>query len=420
LINARPFFVWLHRWAGLVMTAFLVIVGLTGSVMAFREDLDTWLNPELLAVSPRNGAPLDPLHLRKTAAMLYPQARFDSVPMHVRPDRSLEVAFQSQGEASGLPIQIYLDPYTGERLGERRWGEVSLARQDIISFLYRLHMTLALPASTGNVGPYMLGVTALVWTIDCLVSFYLTLPLARRKRGEKPAKSWWGRWKPAWLIKLNAGAYRVNFDIHRAFGLWTWAMLFVFAWSSVAFNLSELYLPVTRALFGYSQAAGTNELPTLSAPLDNPKLDWHEARDIGRALLNEQAHRNGFAIEREEWLTLDREHGVYLLTAHGSLDAGKGGTTFVAFDADSGELRRAVWPGAPVEQTGDVITRWLTMLHMAAVFGVPMQIFVCIMGLVITTLSVTGVFIWKKKRHARQNSAQRKRLAGVVTAVTNR
>jgi uncharacterized iron-regulated membrane protein len=50
-----------------------------------------------------------------------------------------------------------------------------------------------------------------------------------------PVKSWWGRWKPAWLIKLNGGAYRINFDIHRALGLWTWAMMLVFAGSSVAF-----------------------------------------------------------------------------------------------------------------------------------------------------------------------------------------
>jgi len=33
---------------------------------------------------------------------------------------------------------------------------------------------------------------------------------------------------------------------------------------------------------------------------------------------------------------------------------------------------------------------------MAQVFGLPMQIFVCIMGLVITALSVTGVYIRRK------------------------
>jgi len=33
-----------------------------------------------------------------------------------------------------------------------------------------------------------------------------------------------------------------------------------------------------------------------------------------------------------------------------------------------------------------------------------MQVFVCIMGLVITALSVTGVYIWWKKRRAQKFS----------------
>ena len=35
-------------------------------------------------------------------------------------------------------------------------------------------------------------------------------------------------------------------DLHRAGGLWLWAMLFVFAWSSVAFNLTPAYDAVMR------------------------------------------------------------------------------------------------------------------------------------------------------------------------------
>ena len=61
------------------MTLFLVIVGLTGSVLAFRDELDTRLNPDLLTVSTRDTPPLDPVLLRDKAAALYPQASFDEV-----------------------------------------------------------------------------------------------------------------------------------------------------------------------------------------------------------------------------------------------------------------------------------------------------------------------------------------------------
>ena len=47
------------------------------------------------------------------------------------------------------------------------------------------------------------------------------------------AVRFWKRWKPAWLVKWRAGYFRLNFDLHRAGGLWFWLVLFIFAWSSV-------------------------------------------------------------------------------------------------------------------------------------------------------------------------------------------
>lgn len=55
---------------------------------------------------------------------------------------------------------------------------------------------------------------------------------------------------PLWLVTWRSAPYRLNFDLHRASGLWTWVMLFILAWSSVVFNLSnEVYTPVTKLVF---------------------------------------------------------------------------------------------------------------------------------------------------------------------------
>jgi len=64
---ARHFWVLIHRYAGLAMTVFLVLVGVTGSVLAFYHELDRWLNPALLTVPVRDGPMLDPFTLRERA-----------------------------------------------------------------------------------------------------------------------------------------------------------------------------------------------------------------------------------------------------------------------------------------------------------------------------------------------------------------
>ena len=56
---ARQIFVFIHRWVGLSMSIFLIIVGLTGAARAFREEPDLWLNPELLTVTKRDAPLLD-------------------------------------------------------------------------------------------------------------------------------------------------------------------------------------------------------------------------------------------------------------------------------------------------------------------------------------------------------------------------
>lgn len=100
---------------------------------------------------------------------------------------------------------------------------------------------------------------------------------------------------------------------------------------------------------------------------------------------------------------------AYSYEVRGSRDiferATKGGSTEVMFDGDTGALIRLSLPG---ERSGNTVESWLYALHMTRVFGLPYQIFVCALGLLITMLSVTGVYIWWKKRRARKFSATRR------------
>lgn len=397
---ARAFFVWLHRWVGLSMAAFLVVVGLTGSLLAFYYELERLVSPQLFATARPGVAPLDLATLAERAEALVPRGRAREVSV-ATPDQV--VVRMTPREASDPPLgfdELFLDPWTGAELGRRQGGDLSQGAINLMPFIYDLHWRLAM----GTLGFWMLGLLAVLWTIDCFVGFYLTLPVSRVK--------FWSRWKPSWLVKWRGGAFRVNFDLHRASGLWLWPMLFVFAWSSVMMDMRPVYEWVTRAVFDYRSFGDViRSLP--QKQIEHPGLDWRAAQARGEALMAEQAAAHGFETREPLALSYIAPFGVYGYEARGSRDvferAPKGGSTMIVLDGDDGALLALSLPTG--ERAGNTIESWLYALHMARVFGRPYQIFVCVLGLVTAMLSGTGVYIWWKKRSGRLHRARERTAA---------
>ncbi len=389
----RRIFVWLHRWIGLALAGFLILEGLTGSLLAFRADLTRLLDPQVSVTPPTPDAPLlDLASLAERAEALVPEARVayfgaggaDPVTLRCVPRKD---------PATGKPYDIgfaylVLDPWTGKELGRlQQHGYGRGFVQSIMPFVYDLHMCLAL----GDVGAWALGIVAVIWTLDCFVGFYLTLPVA--------ITGFWRRWRPAWLIKPRAGFFRLNFDLHRASGLWLWPMLFVFAWSSVMLELPSLYEWATAKAFDFRSPM--DEFAAAGQSNETPRLDWRAAQEIGARLMKEQAALHGFIVEAPTGLGYILELGVYTYGVRSSRDVREGGwDTSLWLDGNTGVLRSLDLPTG--EHSGNTISNWLWALHFADVFGLlAYRIFVCALGLVITMLSVTGVYIWWKKRRAR-------------------
>src|SRR5688572_22146096 len=81
--KVRPILVLAHRWLGLVMAGFLLLAGVTGSMLVWNDELDAAINPGLFKVAAPAGAarPMDPLVLRERVLALYPQAQMLYVPL---------------------------------------------------------------------------------------------------------------------------------------------------------------------------------------------------------------------------------------------------------------------------------------------------------------------------------------------------
>lgn len=347
-------------------------------------------------------APLALSELAVKAQQQLPKAQIEGVFLG-REGMATLISVSSQPDQLDLGFnQLLLDPVTGNKVMRFTWGAISEGWHNLMPFIYKLHYNLAL----GNFGMWVLGICALIWTLDCFIGFYLTLPQRRRRSSPSAilladgrGGRWWQRWWPAWKIRWRAGGYKLNFDLHRASGLWLWIILFIFAWSSVYMNLWDtVYTWTTRAVFEYKTP--WTELPKLGKPLVEPELDWREAEAIGQQWAQEQAAQQDFRVAFSVGISLDRERGVYHYTVRSSRDIqDQRGNTQIIFDANTGELRLLLLPSG--QYAGNTVTSWLYALHVANVFGLPWRIFVCVLGLIIVALSVTGIIIWMKKRRVR-------------------
>ena len=410
-----------HRWVGLGIALFLILVGLTGSLIAFNDELEAWFSPQLFRVTPpvTGAVRIDPFELRERVLQRYPgrainwvdlppQADFDhtvSYGLELAPDSGSVLANSLDSQDN----QVFVNPYNGAIVGQRLTGDISQGWKNFMPFVYSLHYSLAL----GTVGSYVLGIVALLWTLDCFVGFYLTLPM-RKIQQNRPSvvvhdlivrawPIWLRRWLPAWKLRWNGGSHKVVFDLHRAGGLWVWAMLFVFAWSSVGFNLSAVYQPVMRLLIPYSVPEEIQIKSTTALLV--PPIGWQAARRLAAATMAQQAKEKGFVIRRERSISYNPNRGLYEYRTLSTLDVGdKSGNTRLFIDATDGRLVRLDLPTGV--KAGNTVDTWLMALHTATVWGLPMQIFVSLMGGMIVILSVTGIIIWWRKYKARTVARQ--------------
>ena len=451
----RKTFVYIHRYAGLYMAFFLIVAGLTGSILAFEPQLGYWLNPEdyedHYTVAVQAKPLLDPFKLRERALELEPGAQCNNIPVQTVVGKIFALVCEiptHKGKTESYEIRkISLNPYTGERIpislpsafnGLSLWP---VTRKNILPCILFFHYSLLLD----EIGAKIFGIAALIWTVDCFVGFYLTLP--RRRKNKTALSQWngagvecinkqlrlsppdpnpkgegikgfWQRWQVAWKIKWPSSTQRLNFDLHRAGGLWFWPFLFVFAWSSVMFNLPEVYEPVMKRLFEVSEADPYQALPQ---PLYHPFINFKNAYSIGKRMMAEQAQqRKGFKVLKEIALSYDPAKGLYSYQVHSNRDlSDHSTTTYLWFDATSGVLEGLDLSLSTGGKSGDTITSWLRSLHLVTVWGLPYRIFVCVLGLVITVLSLTGVYIWWKKRLATKAMQKKMTSAANMSGLNN-
>lgn len=421
-VLARRALALMHRYLGLTMAGFLIVSGLTGAVISWDHELDEWLNPHLLNAE-SHGAALPSMALLETIESRFPEVQVTYFENAAEPGHSQYFWAEPRVDPATNELyetdfnQVYMDPVSGQILGTREWGSFwPLSKETFVSFLYEFHFSLHIPEFWGidHWGIWLLGAIALIWTIDCFIGFYLTLPRHRPESATSAAaidpslktdtRGYWQRWKPAWGVRWRSGSTRLNFDLHRAFGLWAWLVLFTIAFTAFSLNLyREIFYPVMSVVSDVTPTPIDARTPTPhNAPIE-PLVTFVEVISAARIEADQRGwnkpvgsiwYAREFGVYRAEFYHPEEGHG-----------AGGVGHNALYFDSQDGRLLGdwQPWQGS----AADIFVQAQFPLHSGRILGLPGRILISIMGLVVAALSITGVIIWWRKYQARRNTAAR-------------
>jgi uncharacterized iron-regulated membrane protein len=373
--SLRQWLTRLHRWSGLLVMLLLLIASVTGVWLVFRQELDRVLNARLRVVAP-SATRLSEDQIVALVERQFPDAMVSLVQFPRREDDAVSSSLTPRDHARRTRFDsVFVNQYTGEVLGQRNTSRNGVTRGSLDSLILGVHFTLL----AGEWGRWTMGVAALVWLITNLIGLALSWP------------SLWLRlrsWKPVMSTRLKGGAYKVNYDLHRAGGIWLLPVLTVLAFTSVELNLPQLIRPIVRALSPASEAPrGTRVAP------EEAVVTFNQADAAVRTIFPEARTNNIFD---------DLANGRHSVYFHLPEDANPEGDDFAFVDLKTGEVtgvRRPQTAGA-----GDRFMAWLFPLHTGGAFGWTGRLLIASSGVVMVVLNGTGLYVWWVKWRMRRRS----------------
>jgi uncharacterized iron-regulated membrane protein len=359
-MTARGVLLKVHFWLGLAAAIFLAILGLTGSVMAFENDYDHWLHPELFYVKASARALPEQVLIRVVEQRFAP-ARVASVQVFPKPN--LARVIQTTDRRS-----VFVNPYDGSVLGSVRGG---FAIDRILGEVHEIHLRLTPhPRSTprmATIGKIAVSFAGLMLCV--LVPTGLILFLRARRT----------------TIKWNASWFRIFFDTHHVIGVYASLFLLISAFTGILIGFES----GERAIYAVTRSRP----PTPLSQVESTPVPGVAPISADRAI--EIAHDAIVNSSLAGVLVPLGPKGVWTVLLHVPEETAENVHGSVSIDQYSGlvlQVRNLL-----TDSLGYRVIRFNRSIHTGDIGGMPLQIVESLSSLLLVVMVVTGIAIWWKR-----------------------
>lgn len=358
-MSAHKLILKIHLYLGLTAALFLLVLGVTGSIMAFEADIDHWVHPRDWYVTPA-GRPLSEADLIAAVERQVAPARVRMI--QITPQRNLAQSMQLTDRTV-----VNVNPYNGSILNRATGPNRT---QKLLGQIHQLHLRLA-PEPRGEWPKTGKKIVSWAGLFLCFLAPSGLILWWRTKRASI-------RWK-------NASWFRRCFDAHHVIGLYAGLFLWIAAFTGIliGFDWGE------QSIYKITGSAGPSRpTPPASKPAPGGQpLTIDRAMDIAR-----QAIPAG-VVEIAQ--LPGNPKGAYFFVLRVPEETTGSPHSTVAVDQYSGEVLQA--RDFRTDSRGFYWIRFNRAIHTGDLWGAAGHVIVSLSSLLLVAMVLTGLVIWLKK-----------------------
>ena len=366
----------MHLWCGLALAVYVVLIGVSGSILVFKDELMPRPRAAHLAFDARNCTAQNLIGSMKEAARNYPKLVLSlaSCPIEANPFYAITLHPPELKVVASRSLTVYVHPETRKVV-----GQVDEAAS-WIGVVEGFHLDLLLKKN----GRLWNGAGAAVLLLLAISGLTLWWPGIRN-------------WRRGLKVDLRLSWRRINWDLHSAAGIWT--VCFILAWA-----VTGIYFawpsPFEKAIDSFSTIV-TARYPDqeMRQIMNRPVEPSSGPLDLVHVLADAQAlspgnHLEGLFFGSGPNAVLT----VYMARGHlGDYTR----TDFLYFDQQTGKILYD-WHRGQNRTLGDWVLWLFVPIHFGTSWGFAGKLVWCAFGLVLPLLAVSGFLMywnrWLRKR----------------------
>ena len=374
---------WLHLWLGLVSGIIVFILGITGCLFSFQQEIsNAFYKKELFIQQPKSNLQALPVSILKTNAqkVLGKDKPVIYITTYPNSNHAWEFMCYQEGNDKALFLSksiktyesVFVNPYDGSVSGHINY------MHDFFAIDKGVHTSLFL---NPRYGESIVGTATLLFVILLITGIIMWYPKKWNKKNIDT--SFKINWKAKWK--------RINYDLHNVLGFYAFVVALIIAFTGLVMSFNWF-----RAIVYVAASAGITPPDFKTYHSDTTaRLNAANAMDIAfdkAQQIYPDATRLGIIVPASNADAIN-------ITAYHTKDVYYNDDNLY-FDQSNGKLLGTqLYKG---QNNGAKIIAMNYDIHIGAIGGLAGKIIAFLVSLVAASLPVTGFIIWWKRRNKKK------------------